>query len=314
MAFVPAQGFSLQRTGFIRGRSLICPSRLPLHRYTRIGSIVKMTSTVDVETSVAEPPARPVSHKLEFTKVNTWRKIVRTIRFIFSVRSRVKKGSVLCMTIGGALADQRPQRSLLSPPNDVPNLPEVITNLRNAAHDPRVSAVYIKIEPVSCGYAKLEEIRRHLDYFRQSGKKVIAYMQIGGEKEYFIGLSADEVYAPPEAFISLRGFRVSGAFIRGVLDKIGVLPQVQRIGKYKSAGDQFARTTMSEAQREVLESLLNEQFTRFVQDVAAVRGKSEAEVEELLNNAPQEVADYVKGGWITDVKYESEVIDMLKEK
>jgi hypothetical protein len=38
---------------------------------------------------------------------------------------------------------------------------------------------------------------------------------------------------------------------RGVLEKVGVEPQIQRIGKYKSAGDQLNRESMSEAQREV---------------------------------------------------------------
>jgi len=36
-----------------------------------------------------------------------------------------------------------------------------------------------------------------------------------------------------------------------VLDKVGVEPQVQRIGKYKSFGDSINRTDFSDAQREV---------------------------------------------------------------
>jgi protease-4 len=31
---------------------------------------------------------------------------------------------------------------------------------------------------------------------------------------------------------------VGGTFLRGVLDKVGVEPQVQRIGAYKSAGEE----------------------------------------------------------------------------
>ena len=38
-----------------------------------------------------------------------------------------------------------------------------------------------------------------------------------------------------------------------MLDKVGVEPQVQRYGKYKSAGDQLLRSDMSEAQREQLQ-------------------------------------------------------------
>lgn len=62
-----------------------------------------------------------------------------------------------------------------------------------------------------------------------------------GEKEYYLATACEEITAPPSASISLRGFAVTGTFLRGVLDKVGVEPQVKRIGKYKSAGDQLLR-------------------------------------------------------------------------
>lgn len=37
----------------------------------------------------------------------------------------------------------------------------------------------------------------------------------------------------------------AGTFLRGVLDKVGVEPELVRIGKFKSAGDQLLRTDMS---------------------------------------------------------------------
>lgn len=80
-------------------------------------------------------------------------------------------------------------------------------------------------------------------------------------------LRAQEVYVPPTGNLSLRGLVVAGtqgmlctrmckrdssatlcqsghskwlahagSFLRGVLEKAGVEPQVKRIGKYKSAG------------------------------------------------------------------------------
>ena len=39
--------------------------------------------------------------------------------------------------------------------------------------------------------------------------------------------------------------RHAGTFLRGVLDKVGVQPELVRIGKYKSAGDQLLRSDMS---------------------------------------------------------------------
>jgi hypothetical protein len=78
-------------------------------------------------------------------------------------------------------------------------------------------------------------------------------MELAAEKEFYLAAACEEVYVPPSAYISLKGVAVSGTFLRGVLEKVGVEPQIQRIGKFKSAGDQLGRKDMSDAQREVLQ-------------------------------------------------------------
>lgn len=59
-----------------------------------------------------------------------------------------------------------------------------------------------------------------------------------------------------------------------MLDKVGVEPQVQRIGAYKSAGDQLLRRDMSDAQREQLGELLDDIYENFLDTVAEARGKT----------------------------------------
>ena len=49
-----------------------------------------------------------------------------------------------------------------------------------------------------------------------------------------------------------------GTFVRGALDKVGIDPQVKRIGNYKSAGDQLLREEMSVYQKEQLQDLLDD--------------------------------------------------------
>ena len=70
----------------------------------------------------------------------------------------------------------------------------------------------------------------------------------------------------------------AGQFLRGVLDKVGVEPQVQRIGKFKSAGDQLLRTDMAPEQRQQLQALLDNVYDNFVTSVARARGKTEEQV------------------------------------
>ncbi|GFH21945.1 uncharacterized protein HaLaN_19335, partial [Haematococcus lacustris] len=222
---------------------------------------------------------------------------------------RFKDKSVLAIKIEGDIPDQ--SKSWVEQGSSVPQLCE---GLRKAALDPRVSGLAIEVGPLGVGYAKLQEIRRYISYFKASGKFTVAYMKQAGEKEYYLASACKEVYAPPTASISLRGFVVGGTFLRGVFDKVGVEPQVQRIGAYKSAGDQLLRSSMSEAQREQLGALLEDTYDEFVRTVALARGKSEQEVKDLLDSGLFDTAKFAEAGWLDGLKYEDELIEDLKQR
>ncbi|CAD7696645.1 unnamed protein product [Ostreobium quekettii] len=194
------------------------------------------------------------------------------------------------------------------------SLPAVCECLIKAAYDPRVAGLFIKVGLLSCGWAKVEEIRRHIDFFRQSGKFTIGYMERGNEKEYFLLSACEEVYLPPSGSLGLRGLSVSATFLRGTLNKIGIEPQVRRIGKYKSAGDQLLREDMSEPQREQLTALLEDLYSGFVAGVAKSRSKAENEVIDMLEEGFVDTESFREGGWVTDLKYMDELIDMVKER
>lgn len=65
--------------------------------------------------------------------------------------------------------------------------------------------------------------------------------------------------------------RLKKSFV-GVLENVGIEPQVERIGKYKSAGDQLTRRTMSEENCEMLTALLDNIYGNWLEEVSLARG------------------------------------------
>ena len=198
----------------------------------------------------------------------------------------------------------------------VDSLADMSKLLTYAAVDPRVLAIMVNIGPLTCGYAKLIELRRAMDFFTQSKKEIIGYCEGGSAKEYFIGLGCNEIFVPPEGNFDLRGFSASATFLRGLFDKVGIEPQVQRLGKYKSAGDTFNRDSISDAQREVISSLLMEASDYWLDRTAERRNKSvESIISELWNSdsllTPH---DLVSKGYISGVKYLDQVELYLRSK
>lgn len=239
-----------------------------------------------------------------------WRQFVVKTRMLFAWPwERVKKGSVLSLKLRGEISDQLKRRftSGLS-------LPQICENFTKAAYDPRISGIYLHIEPLSCGWGKVDEIRRHIINFKKSGKFVVCYVPICGEKEYYLASACEEVYAPPSAYVALYGLTVQSAFLGGVLEKIGVEPQIQRIGKYKSAGDQLSRKSMSKENCEMLTALLDNVYGNWLDTVSSTQGKRREEIEEFLNSGVYQVEKLKEEGWLTNVLYDDEVISMLKER
>lgn len=63
--------------------------------------------------------------------------------------------------------------------------------------------------------------------------------------------------------------------LSGVFEKIGIEPQVQRIGKYKSAGDQLSRKSISEENREMLTTLLDNIYENWLDKVSSAKGATQ---------------------------------------
>ncbi|BDA50409.1 Protease 4 [Coccomyxa sp. Obi] len=277
----------------------------------------------EAETAVAEektetPPAEVSkigaeelpSGALAFTPPTGLQKFMTSLRLIRALPwRRFKKGSVLVIELGGAITEKRQGRFA-----GANSMPQITGALRKAAYDPRVSGIFIKVSPLSAGWAKLQEIRQYIDFFRQSGKFSIAYMAAGGEKEYYVASACQELYVPPSGSLSLRGLAVSGTFLRSALEKVGVDPNIIRIGKYKSAGDQLLRKDMSEAQREQLTAILEDIYEGFTEGIALSRGKSVQEAEAMLDEAIYKMERYVEGGWLTGLKYEDEILKDLEKR
>ncbi|CAK7323177.1 unnamed protein product [Dovyalis caffra] len=316
------------------------------------------------------------SGDFDFQEIGAWNRFLVKLKMLIAFPwERVRKGSVLTMKLRGQISDQLKSRfsSGLS-------LPQICENFLKAAYDPRISGIYLHIDGLNCGWAKVEEIRRHIFNFKKSGKFVVAYVPACREKEYFLASACDDLYLPPSAYFSLYGLTVQAAFLAelfhmlgmnctitslaivhtteshywkvaienercsrknrsrigiefchivpllsmaidkestandGVFENVGIQPEVQRIGKYKSAGDQLTRKSMSEENCEMLTAILDNIYGNWLDKVSSTKGKKIEDIENLINEGVYKVERLKEEGLITNTHYDDEVISMLKER
>ena len=87
--------------------------------------------------------------------------------------------------------------------------------------------------------------------------------------------------------------------------------QVEQIREYKTFGDFLSRQTMSEAHREMANSLLDSLHHQFVNGISEARGLSPARVQALIDAPTLTAADFQQGGLINGIRYFDEVLKEL---
>ena len=185
-----------------------------------------------------------------------------------------------------------------------------VESLRKAKRDSRVSTVLLMPSTLELPYwAKVQELRNAVLDFRQSGKSVIAFLEYGGDREYYLASAADRIYLLPTSPLDLTGVASYEIFLRGALDKLGAYPDFLHIGEYKAAPNQLTERGFTPAHREMSESLNRDMYAQLVRGIAQARKKTEAEVRALIDQGPFAPEEALRAGLVDELAYEDQLDD-----
>jgi protease-4 len=225
---------------------------------------------------------------------------------------QVARNSTLVLRFAGDLPEMEPA-GLFSPfIEGPPTVRGFVDMLRKAKTDSRITSVILKPTGAGALWAKVQEVRDAVADFRRSGKPIVAYLEYGGEQEFYLATACDKVFLMPSATLDLTGMASYELFLRGTLDKIGAYPDALHIGEYKTASNNFTEKTFTPAHREMAESLNTDLYEQLVRGIADGRHKSEREVKSLIDHGPFLPEDALRAGLIDDLAYEDEIDDKVK--
>ncbi|MBI4486966.1 MAG: signal peptide peptidase SppA [Acidobacteria bacterium] len=226
----------------------------------------------------------------------------------------VPSNATLVLRVGGDLTEVAPAdvvgylRGVRAP-----TVRAIVENLRKAKVDARVHSVLLKPTGFDSPYwGKVQEIRDAVLDFKKSGKPIYAYLEYGGDREYYLATAADRVFLMPTASLDLQGMATYALFLRGTFDKIGAYPDLHHIGEYKTATNTFTEKGYTAAHREMDESLNRDLYEQIVRDIGDSRKKTEPEVRALIDDGPFLPEDALNAGLVDDIAYEDQVLDALR--
>ena len=227
----------------------------------------------------------------------------------------VKDGTVLELTLSENIVDDNTKSPLINIDpytlkiNKSTSVLEVIKSINSAAKDDNIVGIELRISPMlGIGTANTTEIRNALLKFKESGKNITASAEVMSHGSYYLSSVADKIFLQPTGSIQWVGLSAQAMFYKGLLDKIGVKPEIIRHGKFKSAVEPFMQSKMSKENREQTLALVGSIWGDMVKDISASRGIDSVTLQQYASNLSIGSADdALKLGLVDSLLYRSQV-------
>ena len=148
------------------------------------------------------------------------------------------------------------------------------------------------------------------------GKFVVAYGDEYTQGAYYVCSAADEVWINPQGMIDLHGIASQPMYLKDLLAKVGVKMTVVKVGKYKSATEQYTETEMSDANREQVARYISNLWDVVTKDISRTRKTDIATLNQLADSMVTlaDTKTLIKYGLVTRTMYANEVKREIKKK
>jgi protease-4 len=150
--------------------------------------------------------------------------------------------------------------------------------IRDAADDPIVDAIVIRINSPGGTPAAAQEIVADVKYARAKKPVVVSMGEIATSSAYYISASADRIYANPDTLTGGIGTAWTFFDISGWMEQENLSVEVVKSGSLKDMGSEYR--PLSDEERIYAGELVNASFERFISDVMSERAIERSSVED----------------------------------
>ncbi|WP_458412217.1 signal peptide peptidase SppA [Schinkia sp. CFF1] len=220
-------------------------------------------------------------------------------------------GSIVVLEVNGVIQDTGDVESLFSSPGY--NHKNFMRMLEQAGEDDNVKGIIIRINSPGGGVLESAEIHDKIVEIKQTTEKPI-YVSMGSMAAsggYYISTPADKIYASPETMTGSLGVIMQGINYAGLAEKYGVKFETIKSGQYK---DIMSPTReMTEAEKKILQEMVNNSYQGFVDVIAKGRKMTEEEVRKIADGRVYDGRQAKAIGLIDEFGYLDDTIAAMKK-
>lgn len=179
--------------------------------------------------------------------------------------------------------------------------------------DRHARGMLVRLGALSGGWSTADSLRGELLRLRDAGKYVLVHVERGaGNMELLVASAASRLLVPPTSTLAAGGAAAPGLFFRGLLDRVGVTPEVLSAGRFKSAPDQFSRRDRSPADLEQTQAIVDRLDQALIAALQRGRGLDEGQARDLLAAAPTVGRRAKKLGFVDGLALDEDLVAAVR--
>ncbi|WP_416151500.1 signal peptide peptidase SppA [Salipaludibacillus sp. HK11] len=188
----------------------------------------------------------------------------------------------------------------------------LLDQLEHAGEDPDVHGVILRVNTPGGGVVESDEIHDKVKKVQEEyGKKVYVSMgSMAASGGYYVAAPAEKIYANSQTLTGSLGVIMQSINVSELAEEWGISTEVIKSGTYKDIMSQTRE--MTDDEREILQSLVDDSYERFVDVIEDGRDLDRNRVLELADGRIYTGSQALDEGLIDGVGHLDDVIDTMK--
>lgn len=158
---------------------------------------------------------------------------------------------------------------------------KIIEQIDNFKEDGSIKAIVLRVNSPGGGVSPSQEIFDEVKAAAAVKPVVVSMGSVAASGGYYVAVPAQRILANPGTITGSIGVIMQFTNFEELLGKVGLKSQVVKSGLHKDIGSPVR--PMSAADREILQSLIDDVYTQFVEAVAESRQMDPAKVRQLAD-------------------------------
>ena len=189
-------------------------------------------------------------------------------------------------------------------------LRDIIDVIDSAAGDANIDRIVLITDDIdSAGFSMLREIGSALDRFRATGKDVVAVASGMTQGHYYLAAHADQILLHPQGAVLLEGLGRYRSYYKDLLDRLGVVVHLFRVGEFKSAAEPYVRNDASPESKEADLYWMNGVWSDYLKDIAGARKLDLAQLTQQIQDYPSAIK--AANGDLAQLALQQKLVDKL---